>query len=407
MLGLQEAGLAVPGSEDQSPSAPKPEKQVVSFAEALHCNVKAAVLMDGITGTILYEQDARLRIPPASFVKIMTLYIVYDAIANGEIRSDDEVTVSEKAWRMEGSKMFIGVGERVKVEELMKGIAIVSGNDACVAIAEYLAGAEEAFVSRMNEKAKSIGMNDTLFRNASGMPDPDQYTTAMDMAILSRSYITAYPQSLALHSTLEYRHNKIRQGNRNLLLYRNIGVDGLKTGHISAAGYHLVATAQRGDQRMISVIMGAERPRIRASEAQKLLEYGFRNFVTLRVLGAGDSFGPVKVSRSKVKDLMLKSAEDLILTVARGREKSVAVTPKLPESVNAPVKIGDKVGNIVVTQDETVIKEIPLYAAADIERSLLFSWQMIAGAACGIVLLFSAVFMLIKRPRRQKSGLMR
>ena len=243
----------------------------------LQCDAQSAVLMDGLTGQVLYEQNPNLRIPPASFVKVMTLYVVYDAIRAGQLKMDDMVTVSEKAWRMQGSKMFIKVGERVKVEDLMKGVAIASGNDACIALAEHLSGSEEAFVSKMNEKAKLLGLKDSQFKNSDGMPADGQYITAMDMAILSKRYMEDHPEALVLHSTVEFEYNGIRQGNRNTLLQKNIGVDGLKTGHVEESGYHLTATAKREGQRMIAVVMGCDRVRKRAPEAQKLLEYGFKN----------------------------------------------------------------------------------------------------------------------------------
>src|SRR4030042_3628802 len=228
-----------------SQKAKTPEKIRTTQSEqspsgALHYDAKSVVLMDGLTGQVLYEQNSNLRISPASFVKVMTLYLVYDAIRAGQLKTDDLVTVSEKAWKIKGSKMFIKVGERVKVEDLIKGVAIASGNDACIALAEHLSGSEEAFVSKMNEKAKLLGLKGTHFMNSHGMPAEGQYTTAMDMALLSKRYIEAHPEALVFHSTVEFEYNGIRQGNRNTLLQKNIGVDGLKTGHVEESGYHLV-----------------------------------------------------------------------------------------------------------------------------------------------------------------------
>ena len=246
-------------SPKASPKAKTSEKAETSQAiqatsGGLQCDAESAVLMDGLTGQVLYEQNPNLKIPPASFVKVMTLYLVYDAIRAGQVKIDDLVTVSERAWKRawktDSSKMFIKVGERVKVEDLMKGVAIASGNDACVALAEHLSGSEEAFVSKMNEKAKLLGLNDTQFKNSDGMPADGQHITAMDMANLSRRYIADHPEALVLHSTVEFEYNGIRQGNRNTLLQKNIGVDGLKTGHIRESGYHLAATAKRDGQKM-------------------------------------------------------------------------------------------------------------------------------------------------------------
>ena len=250
----------------------------------LQCDAQSAVLMDGLTGQILYEQNPHLKIPPASFVKVLTLYLVFDALRAGQLKMDDLVTVSEKAWRIQGSKMFIKVGDRVKVDDLLKGIAVASGNDACIAIAEHLAGSEEVFATKMNEKAAFLGLKESQFKNSHGMPADDQYTTAMDMALLARRYIEEHPEALALHSTTEFEYHGIRQGNRNTLLQKNIGVDGLKTGHVEESGYHLVATAKRDGQRMIAVVMGCDKVKKRAPETQKLLEYGFRNFSTVEAV---------------------------------------------------------------------------------------------------------------------------
>ncbi|MGZ3495032.1 MAG: D-alanyl-D-alanine carboxypeptidase family protein, partial [Thermodesulfobacteriota bacterium] len=307
---------AISKTVKKSPQAKPPrtelnQKKAQSFSKetatqsssqgSLQCDAQSAVLMDGLTGQVLYEQNPNLRIAPASFVKVMTLYVIGDAIRAGQIKTDDLVTVSETAWRRgwktEGSKMFIKVGERVKVEDLMKGVAIASGNDACVALAEHLSGSEEVFVSKMNEKAKALGLKDSQFRNSDGMPAEGQYVTAMDMATLSRRYIEDHPEALVLHSAVEFEFNGIRQGNRNTLLQKNIGVDGLKTGHVKEAGYHLTATAKRDGQRMIAVIMGCERVSTRAAEAQKLLEYGFRNFSTVEAVKKDATFGPVTVKR--------------------------------------------------------------------------------------------------------------
>ncbi len=298
----------------------------------LQCDAQSAVLMDGFTGQVLYEQSPNLRIPPASFVKVMTLYVIYDAVRAGQIKKDDLVTVSDlawrRAWKTDSSKMFIKVGERVKVEDLMKGVAIASGNDACVALAEHLSGSEDAFVSKMNEKAKLLGLKDSQFKNSDGLPAEDQYITALDMAILSKRYIEDHPEALAFHSTVEFEYNGIRQGNRNTLLQKNIGVDGLKTGHIKESGYHLTATAKRDGQRMIAVVMGCDKVRKRAPEAQKLLEYGFKNYFTVEAVKKGAPFGPIKVKRGKLKEVLLTATEEGRVTVAKGKENLVTAVPQ-------------------------------------------------------------------------------
>jgi D-alanyl-D-alanine carboxypeptidase (penicillin-binding protein 5/6) len=371
-------------------------------SEGLQCDAQSAVLMDGLTGQILYEQDPNLRIPPASFVKVMTLYIIYDAIRAGQLKMDDMVTVSEKAWKMQGSKMFIKVGERVKVEDLIKGVAIASGNDACIALAEHWSGSEEVFVSKMNEKAKLIGLKDSQFRNSHGMPAEDQYTTAMDMVLLSKRYIEDHPEALTLHSTVEYEYNGIRQGNRNTLLQKNIGVDGLKTGHVEESGYHLVATAKRDGQRMIAVVMGCDKVGKRASETQKLLEYGFKNFSTVEAIKKGATFGPVKVKRGKLKEVLLLAEEEGRVTVAKGKENLVSAIPQLPTFIMAPVQKGQVVAKALIQNEGKAVKEVNLLANANVEKTFIPSWPILAGILLGLVVIVLLGLWWFRRPRHKK-----
>jgi len=396
---------AHPAQTDKRPKAaevPQPPQAPPTTKDALQCDAQAAVLMDALTGQILYEQSPELKIPPASFVKVLTLYLIHDALRAGQLKPADTVTVSEKAWKTQGSKMFIKVGERVKVEDLMKGIAVDSGNDACIAMAEHLAGSEEVFVSKMNEKAKLIGMKNSQFKNAHGMPAEGQYMTAMDMAVLAKRYIEDHPEALSLHSQTEFEYNGIRQGNRNLLLYKNIGVDGLKTGHIEESGYHLVATAKRDGQRMIAVVMGCDKAKKRAPEAQKLLEYGFKNFATVEAIKKAAAFGPIKVKRGKLKEVGLLAAEDVRVTVGRGKEKSVTINPQLPESVVAPIQKGQALAKAIVQNEGKVVREIGLLAANDVEKSLLPPLPVLIGGIVGLLLAGFVGFWLLRRYGRKK-----
>lgn len=382
---------------------PPPVPQTTqTVQDSLHCDAQSAVLMDGLTGQILYEQNPQLRIPPASFVKVMTLYVVYDALRAGQLKMDDMATVSEKAWKTQGSKMFIKVGERVKVEDLLKGIAIASGNDACIALAEHLSGSEDVFVSKMNEKAKLLGMKDSQFRNSHGMPADNQYMTAMDMAILSKRYIEDHPESLTLHSTVEFEYNGILQGNRNILLQKNIGVDGLKTGHIEESGYHLAATAKRDGQRMIAVVMGCDKVKKRAPEAQKLLEYGFKNFSTVEAVKKGASFGPVKVKRGKVKEVGLAASEDVRVTVAKGKENTVSVMPQLPQFVTAPIQKGQVVAKVLIQNEGKVVKEVNLISSSGVEKSLIPPWPILVAIGCGLAIIIGLGFWWFRRPKQKK-----
>jgi D-alanyl-D-alanine carboxypeptidase (penicillin-binding protein 5/6) len=362
--------------------------------------------MDALTGQVLYEQNPNLRIPPASFVKVMTLYVIYDAIRARQIKMDDLVTVSDLAWRRvwktDSSKMFIKVGERVKLEDLMKGVAIASGNDACVALAEHLSGTEETFVSKMNEKAKLLGLKDSQFKNSDGMPADGQYITAIDMAILSKRYMEDHPEALVLHSTVEFEYNGIRQGNRNTLLQKNIGVDGLKTGHIKESGYHLTATAKRDGQRMIAVIMGCDKVKKRAPEAQKLLEYGFKNFSTVEAVKKGAPFGPVKVRRGKLNQVILMAAEEGRITIAKGKESLVSAVPQLPEFVTAPIQKGQVVAKVLVQQEGKPVKEINLLASLGVEKSLIPPWPILVAIGCGLGIIIVLGFWWFRRPKPKK-----
>jgi len=367
--------------------------------DGLQCDAQSAILMDALSGQILYEKDPQLRIPPASFGKVLTLYLAFDAIRDGHLKMDELVTVSERAWRGQGSKMFIKVGERVKVEDLLKGIAISSGNDACIAVAEHLAGAEEVFVSKMNEKASLLGMKDSQFRNSHGMPAEGQYTTAMDMAILAQRYIQDHPEALSYHSTTEFEYNKIRQYNRNTLLQRNIGVDGLKTGHLKDAGYHLAATAKRPNQRMIAIVMGCDTMRKRAQEAHVLLEYGFKNFTTVEAVKKGASFGPVKVKKGKLNKVTLLAAEEGWVTVAKGKESQVSVTPELPKFVVAPIQKNQVMAKALIQNEGKVVKQVSLFSPVEVQKSILPPWPVMVAIIFGVVFIGVIVFWWRRRPK--------
>jgi D-alanyl-D-alanine carboxypeptidase (penicillin-binding protein 5/6) len=373
---------------------------------SLRYDARSVVLMDGLTGQVLYEQNPNLRISPASFVKVMTLYLVLDALRASQLKMDDLVTVSERAWRRtyktDSSTMFLKVGERVKIEDLLKGVAIASGNDACVALAEHLSGSEEAFAAKMNEKAQSLGLKDTQFKNSDGMPADGQYTTAMDMALLSKRYIEDHPEALVYHSTVEFEYNGKRQGNRNTLLQKNIGVDGLKTGHLKEAGYHLAATAKRDGQRMIAVVMGCNKMQKRAPEAQKLLEYGFKNFSTVEAVKKGATFGPLKVKRGKLNQITLTAAEDGRATVAKGKENLVSVAPQLPQFIVAPIQKGQVVAKVLVQNEGKVAKEVNLLASSDVEKSLIPPWPILAGILCGLIVIFGFGFWWFRKPKTKK-----
>ncbi|OGQ08008.1 MAG: hypothetical protein A2026_06980 [Deltaproteobacteria bacterium RBG_19FT_COMBO_46_12] len=368
----------------------------------LRMDARSAVLMDAPTGQILFEQNPQLKIAPASFVKILTLYLAFDAIRAGGLKMDDLVTVSKKAWRTGGSKMFLKMGERVRVEDLIKGIAVVSGNDACVALAENISGDEKAFVSKMNEKAKTLGLINTQFQNSHGMPAKDQYTTAMDVAILARHYIEAHPEALSFHSTLSFEHNGILQGNRNVLLQRGIGVDGLMAGHVEESGYHLVATARRDSWRLIVVIMGSKSLSNRARETRDLLEFGFRHFSAVEPFKKGASIDSIKVVRGKISRVELIAAEDGRVVGTKGEEKSVSVNPELPSFIAAPLLKGQRVGKVVIQSGGKALREVDLLSPSDVPQGVPFFWLLIGGGVLGLLLVGLIAFLRIRRSHRKR-----
>jgi D-alanyl-D-alanine carboxypeptidase (penicillin-binding protein 5/6) len=363
----------------------------------LRIRAQSVILMDAFSGQILYERNPRLKISPASLTKILTLFLAFDAVSAGHLKMDDVVTVSTKAWRTGGSRMFLKAGEREKVEDLIKGITVVSGNDACVALAETLSGSEEAFVLKMNERAKTFGLEDTQFKNSHGMPAKGQYTTALDIANLARRYMEAHPEAMNFHSILAFEHNGIWQRNRNILLQRDIGVDGLITGQVEGSGYHLVATARRGSWRLIAVIMGSKTLFNRAQEAQDLLEYGFKNFSVIETFKKGTSLGSIKVVRGKMSTVKLIPMEDGRVVVTKGEEKLVSVNTEAPDFIAAPVFMGQRVGKVVIRNGEKVLREIHLLSSSDVPKGLSLFWSLLGG---GVVGLFVVVLILFRRIRR-------
>ena len=327
---------------------------------------KSYVLMDAVSGKILVEHNADERLPPASLTKLMTAYIATKEIQNEQITEQDMVTVSEKAWRTGGSRMFIDVGKQVSVDDLLHGIIIQSGNDASVALAEHIAGSEEAFSSMMNNAATRLKLDNSHFLNATGLPAEEHYSSAHDMAKLARAIIFEDPEHYAIYAQKEFLWNGIKQPNRNLLLWRDKTVDGLKTGHTDEAGYCLVASAVRDDMRLISVVFGASSEASRAAETQKLLTYGFRFFETKTFYRKGVELADSKVWKGESSQVKVGLADDLTLTLPRGQIQKMAATMILDESVVAPVKIGDRLGVVEVRLADEVLHTADLVALQDV-----------------------------------------
>ncbi|MBT8435273.1 MAG: D-alanyl-D-alanine carboxypeptidase, partial [Gammaproteobacteria bacterium] len=292
------------------------------------------ILVDFESGRVLAEKNPDEHVEPASITKLMTAYLVDKAIADGDITLDDMVTISEKAWRMKGSKMFVEVGKQVSVEELMKGLIIQSGNDASVALAEHVAGSESAFAGYMNHQAQLLGMSNTNFVNATGWPNEDHYSSARDIATLSRAVIREFPESYRHYKEREYTFNKIRQFNRNRLLWRDESVDGVKTGHTAAAGFCLVASALREEMRLISVVLGAESDKTRTQSSQSLLNYGFRFFETHQLYRAEEILKSARVWYGDREQINLGVGKDIHITIPRGRYGDLDATMEIDREIS-------------------------------------------------------------------------
>ncbi|NOY16704.1 MAG: D-alanyl-D-alanine carboxypeptidase [Gammaproteobacteria bacterium] len=327
---------------------------------------KSWLLIDNDSGAVLSAGNPDKQIEPASLTKLMTAYIVFKELAEGRQSLDDRVIVSEKAWRMQGSRMFIKVNSKVRLEDLVKGMIIQSGNDATVALAEYVAGTEESFVGLMNAVAAELGMKGTHFVNSSGMPAEGHLTTAADLAILTRALINQYPEYYKYYSVKEFTWNKITQGNRNLLLYRDPTVDGVKTGHTKSAGYSLIGSADREGMRLIAVVTGTKSKLARADMVQNLLNYGFRNYITKKVYPAGKMIRKIDVYKGVSDAVSVESADSIYLTVPRRGSTKITQTVTVPAYVIAPVNSGQVLGDIEFSVQGTSLGKYPLTAVAEV-----------------------------------------
>ncbi len=324
------------------------------------------LLIDYHSGHIISEANTNQRLEPASLTKLMTAHVVFSELRQGNLKLDDEVTISEKAWKTGGSKMFIEVGKKVKVEDLLKGMIIQSGNDASVALAEHIAGSEAVFASVMNTQAQKLGMLNTNFVNATGLPDPDHYTTAEDIAKVAIATIRDFPEYFKWYSVKSFTFNNIKQHNRNKLLWRDDSIDGLKTGHTEAAGYCLVATALRDNMRLVSVVMGTESEKSRADESIKLLNYGFRFFETHKLYTAGDSLSQAKIWKGATEKLPVGLSQDLYITIPRNQYQNLDAAISLNSPIIAPINKSEKIGEINVTLSGKAVASKPLVALKDI-----------------------------------------
>lgn len=367
-------------AEDVPTPAPAPTpKPAAAAATALPIPkpptvaARGYILEDFHSGQVLADSNADERLEPASITKVMASYVIFKELAAGRIKLDDMVTISEKAWRMEGSRMFVEVGKQIPVQDLLIGMIVQSGNDATVALAEHVAGTEEAFAEYMNKYAQELGMTGSHFADASGMPHPEHYMTARDIATLARALITEFPEYYKWYSQKEFVFNGIKQHNRNRLLWRDASVDGIKTGHTEAAGFCLVSSAQRQGMRLIAVVLGAESDESRAAASQALLNYGFSFYETHKLYDAGSKLVDARVWKGAQETVPLGLSSALFVTIPRNQYDQLKANVQLPGRIMAPVAAGAKLGSVQVKLGDKVLIDPPLTAMQAVEEGSI--WQ--------------------------------
>ena len=365
ILALVPLVLLLPASPPAAAPMPTPAPPIIG--------AKSYLVIDSRTGAELASLNPDSPLAPASLTKIMTTYVVFNALKQGQLSLDDEVTVSEKAWRTEGSRMFIEVGTKVSVKDLLIGMIVQSGNDASVALAERVAGTEAVFAEMMNQHAAKLGMRSSLFKNATGLPAEGHTTTARDLATLARALIEEFPEYYAWHAEKEFTYNNIRQDNRNSLLWRDDSVDGLKTGHTEDAGYCLVASAKRDDMRVVSVVLGTSSNKARTDGSQALINYSFRFFETRLLFKAGEAVTTARIWKSANENTSLGVHEDLYVTVRRGAYEQLEPTMNIPAVLVAPVSAGQPLAELTVKLGDEILVTAPLGALADNPAGSL--WQ--------------------------------
>ncbi|MDC1164666.1 D-alanyl-D-alanine carboxypeptidase [Gammaproteobacteria bacterium] len=335
-------------------------------------NLSSYILIEASTNTVIAEFNSDNQIAPASMTKVMSGYVMVDQIANGSISLDDKVLISEKAWKTGGSKMFIEAGKRVSVKDLLSGIIIQSGNDATIAMAEYVAGSEEGFVDFMNAYASELGLTNSLFQNSTGFSDPNHFTSAKDLAKLTQALINNFPDHYATYKEKEFTFSGIRQLNRNKLLWRDDSVDGVKTGHTDSAGFCLISSAQRNDMRLIAVVAGSESENERLTASQRLLEYGFRFYATQKLVSQEIKVTTAKVWGGKTNEVALGSSKDIYLTLPRSEFKNIKANYQFNNNLQAPIEIGQMIGSIEFTSNDRVVLSAPLVAIETVEAKGFF-----------------------------------
>lgn len=336
-------------------------------------NAKAYILIDVNSGKILAEKNSDERLPPASLTKMMTLHVISSAIRNEQIHLGDPVRVSQEAWKIGGSRMFVKEGQQVSVEDLLKGIIVDSGNDACVAMAEHLGGSEAGFTEIMNHQAKNLGMTNSHFTDSTGLPDKEHYTSAKDLALLGRALVLEFPDYYHWYKQKWFSYNGIRQPNRNRLLWRDTQVDGIKTGHTNEAGFCLVSSAKHDNMRLLAVVMGSPSETARADDSERLLNYGFRFFETHELYKSGATISELPIFKGQSNKMTVGLSDPLFVTIPSGQYQRLVVNSKVPKYVQAPLKKGDKVGEIIVRFENNIIATQPLYALQNVDKGGMYT----------------------------------
>lgn len=336
-------------------------------------DVSSFLLVDFHSGAELAAKNQDKRVEPASITKLMTAYIIYGELEKGNITFADNILISEKAWKMKGSRMFVEAGKKVPLKRMLSGLIIQSGNDAAIALAEHIAGSEEAFVAKMNAQAHAMKMNSTHYTNVTGWPNKDHYTTARDIVTLTRALIRDFPEQYKLHSIKSYSYNGIKQYNRNKLLWRDKTVDGVKTGHTDSAGYCLVASSARDGMRLISVVLGAKDEKSRADHSQELLEFGFRFFETHKLYDGGSVLAESRVWKGIKNTVPAGILDDLYVTVQKDHFNKLTGLMELNKSIDAPIKRGDFIGTAFIKDEDIIVKEVPLLALDSVEAGGFWS----------------------------------
>lgn len=376
MIGLAHAQTALPTPAGPAPAAAAPTAVATPPAPVPSVS-KAWILMDYASGQVLAGENIDAPLAPASITKVMTSYVIAAEVKNGKVRADDQVMMSERAWReggagTDGSYSGFPVNQTARLEDMEKGMAVQSGNDAAIALAEHVAGSEEAFASLMNSYAAKIGMKNSHFVNAHGLTAPGHHSSAHDLALLGRAFVRDYPDTYAYNKIKEFTVGSIKQPNRNLLLWRDGSVDGIKTGHTSEAGYCLMSSAQRGDQRLIAVVLGGASEKQRADDSLALLNWGFRFFETHRLYEPGKQVAEHKVWKGKADTVKLGVAQPMLVSLPRGRYNDLKPTIDVPKTLVAPFTAGQQVGTLKVTLDGKVVAQAPLVATAAVEEAGFF-----------------------------------